>query len=94
MSRKCNLYAVHNDLSGEWANPIPMINEALAKRAFNELPYHDQNVKRHPDEYSLWECGTWDDEEGQIEGYNVPKLIQRGVEYGGENDIQESTNKE
>lgn len=92
MSRIRPLYAVRNNLSGEWFNPAPFVNEQIARRAFNELPGED--AKKHPEEYELWECGTWDDSKGQIMGHNVPKLIQRGVEHDREDNIPESINKE
>lgn len=61
------VYAVFDMKSKTFNTPFFLINDDVAKRAFFDL-VNDPNttVARHPEDFSLWCLGSWEDVQGEF----------------------------
>lgn len=61
-----NIYAIKDTKLGAFTNIFIAENNAIALRQFGDVA-NNQNtaINKHPDDYELWNVGTWDDETGK-----------------------------
>lgn len=71
------LYSVKDELS-EFAAPIMLKDDAVAKRYFHEMLINTPLLKDNPTDFSIWCVGEVDTVTGICTGYQVPQLIERG----------------
>lgn len=71
------LYSVKDELS-EFAAPIMIKDDALAKRYFREMIERTPIMKGNPTDFSIWAIGEFDTNTGIAKAYGVPTLIERG----------------
>ena len=74
------LYSVKDELS-EFAAPLPFQDEAQAKRYFRYTAENNKMMADNPEDFSIWEIGTFNSENGYI-GNKEPKLIERAKSNG------------
>lgn len=77
------VYAIKDKLIG-FTGPIAMKDENVAKRWFESFCINKkQNEHIRTSDYELWEIGSYNDENGKIDGYSLSehKLIAEGVIY-------------
>lgn len=74
------LYCIKDELS-EYASPLPFQDEAQAKRYFRYTAENNKMMADNPEDFSIWEVGTFNTENGYIIG-SKPKLIERAKSYG------------
>lgn len=76
------VYAVYDTVSKSWNAPFVAPNAAAALRGFADAA-NDTNtyVGKHPQDYILFEVGTWEDQTGLIGCTNPPDRIGIGSEY-------------
>lgn len=74
--RMCTIY----DIKAEVYLP-PMVFRSLgeAERVFSDI-CHDKNsgISKHPEDYKLFEMGTYNDEDCSIISLQVPRLLVHG----------------
>lgn len=60
-----NCYAIYDNKALIYIRPFYEVTDGAALRAFQELA-QDLNtfVGKHPNDYSLWRCATYDDQTG------------------------------
>ena len=77
-----NLYCIKDELS-EYASPITIEDDAQAKRYFRYTVENTKMMKDNPEDFSIWHCGYFDTETGQISG-TEKKLLERAksVKHG------------
>lgn len=74
------LYSIKDELS-EYASPLPFQDEAQAKRYFRYQVESSKLMSDNPEDFSIWEIGTFNTENGYILG-TEPKLIERAKSNG------------
>jgi hypothetical protein len=61
------LFAVYDSVSGVYDGPVSCQNEGVALRSFSNVARNPETqVGQHPEHYSLWLVGTWNDADGSI----------------------------
>ena len=77
---KMFMYAIFDRASGIYDRPFPSRSDAEASRAFSDIAVAaDHPIGQHPDDYTLFEVGIWDDNAGELVGTSPRKVIN-GVE--------------
>ena len=86
------MYSIFDKAAQAYVTPFFMHNKALAIRAFadNVNSSEENNVSKHPEQFSLFCLGEYDDTTGKIEPRDEPELIASGLELvqpSEENDL-------
>ena len=75
------MFAVYDSKLGAFFTPFFMAHAALAQRAFTATANDPQSqICQHPQDFTLFELGEWNDELGQIAMY--PKHVNLGLAGG------------
>ena len=83
------VYAIFDRASGVYDRPFPAISDKAAERSFGDL-VADSNttVGRHPDDFTLFRIGSYNDNNGKLEG-EVPEKIANGAELYARGEVIE-----
>ena len=77
-------YSVFDGTAQAFAQPFYMANDGMAIRAFAGT-VNDQKdgntIAAHPEQFTLFQIGTFDDKTGVIEKLETPRSIGLGVEF-------------
>jgi hypothetical protein len=79
---KYNIYSVYDAAAEGFLQPFFMTNKGQAVRAFSDLandPSH--NFGKHPEDYTLFELGEYDDKNAQITQHQTPVSLGLAVEF-------------
>lgn len=77
---KMNIYAIKDQQVAAFAQPFFMQTNGQAIRAFTDAinrPDENNNMYKHPDDFTLHHIGTWNDETGEFESL-TPEQIAIG----------------
>lgn len=74
------LIAVKDAKVGSFARPVPVVNAATGVRAFADA-VNDPSTEyhKHPEDYTIWELGTFDDQTGLFQNSASPTLLANAV---------------
>lgn len=59
-----NVYAVYDSCSGIYAGPFLFNQDGEAVRWFGDQAVSDNSIGNHPEHYTLYRVGRWDDGKG------------------------------
>lgn len=78
---KLNIYTIYDDAAQAYNTPFFMHNDGLAIRAFqdNVNSAEENNISKHPEQFSLFKLGEYDDKTGLVQSDN-PKFLAGGLE--------------
>lgn len=72
---KLNIYAVFDSKAAAYASPFFMQRDTMALRAFTDLTNDRQSsINKHPEDYSLWKIGSYDDDTGLVESCKLHSI--------------------
>lgn len=76
------MYSIYDKAAQAFVTPFFMHNKALAIRAFsdNVNSAEENNVSKHPEQFSLHCLGEYDDSNGQITPNETPELVATALE--------------
>ena len=79
---KLNVYSIHDKAANAFTQPFFMHNDGLAIRAFqdNVNAAEENNISKHPEQFSLWKLAEFDDNSGVITPLSSPDHISGGIE--------------
>ena len=64
---RMKVFSIFDSCAGVYDRPFVAHNEASAKRAFGDIAVSaDHHIGQHPEHYSLFVVGEWDDNNGVI----------------------------
>lgn len=72
------VFAVLDKKAMSYNRPFYLPSVGLAQRSFQDevnRVAEDNVMNRYPDDFSLYQLGTWDDESGRFEQFDVPMLV-------------------
>jgi len=76
------IYSVHDSKALAYLPPFFMHNKNMAIRSFQDAVQDDgSSFHRHPEDYSLWELGEFDDNTGEIIYHTPHKALGTGLDY-------------
>lgn len=73
--------SVHDRAAQAFGRPFFVANQGLALRSFTDevnRKAEDNQLFNHPDDFDLYELGTWDDSNGSYSACAEPKLLLLG----------------
>ena len=72
---KLNAYTIYDVASGIYMRPFFSQADGQAIRGFKDIATDaDHEVGKHPEDYTLYRIGTYNDTTGKLEGENPEKL--------------------
>jgi hypothetical protein len=79
---KVNVYTMYDEAAKAYTQPFFAQHDGLALRMFEDMVNSDKpnNVSEHPDQFTLFSIGTWDDVEAKLEQETV-KSLGNGLQY-------------
>ena len=64
---RVNLYSIFDRASGVYDGPFPIAADGQAVRQFTDFACNaDHPIGKHPEDYSLFRVGVWDDVKGSV----------------------------
>ena len=70
---KIEIYTVYDNKAEIYKHPMFVLNNAAAIRSFTDIRNNPEtDVYKHPEDYSLFHIGSWDDNDGKLTT-NPPK---------------------
>ena len=76
------MYSIYDDQAQAYVTPFFMQNDGLAIRAFsdNTNAKDDNNIAKHPEQFSLYQVGEWNDKKGLVEPLEQPRFMYKAIE--------------
>ncbi len=75
-----SLYAIYDSASGVYDGPFPGTADGAVSRNFSDMCLNaDHPIGKHPDCYTLFRVGSWNDGTGEVADIDPLKLMN-GVE--------------
>lgn len=86
-----NMYTIYDSKAETYSKPFHMLNDSLALRSCTDLA-NDPNseLNRHPEDFTLFLIGEWDDNSCEFEIRESPKSILRFHELATVTNIKEA----
>ena len=76
---RMNVYSIFDTASGTYMRPFYTQADGEAVRMFNDLVTDPEHaVGKHPEDYSIWRLGTFDDNKGDLKD-EVNECLQMGI---------------
>ena len=90
-----NVYSIYDSAAKAYTQPFFMHNDGLAIRAFqdNVNSKEENNISKHPDQFTLYKIGSYNDETGQITKQDINKSLGNGIEFVNDPVITETDAK-
>ena len=64
---KLNVYSIFDSAAGAYTRPFYTQADAQALRMFTDIALDaDNDIGKHPEDYSLVRCGVWNDQDAQF----------------------------
>lgn len=83
---KMKFYAIFDDATAAYMRPFLMQSDGQAMRMFlDECKKSDSPIAAHPEDYSLFRVGSWNDQDAGIEAQNPTCLARAHELLAGEN---------
>ena len=77
---RLNVYTVYDVASGAYMRPFFMQSDGQALRSFGDIVGDaDHEIGKHPEDYSLFRIGTFDDNKGKL-GEESPECLATALE--------------
>jgi len=79
---KINIFSIFDEKAQAFTSPFfqPAVGQAL--RAFSDLSADSKTtICAHPEDFSLYHIGVFDDFDAQVESFKQPRLLARASEF-------------
>lgn len=74
------VYAIKDSKAGTFSNPFYSINRGTAERSFFQAGKDPQTtISQYPEDFALYELGTFDDQSGEFNTYVTPEFVSNAV---------------
>ena len=78
---KVFMYSIFDRASGVYDRPFPSNSDQEATRGFTDLCMNDETmIGRHPDDFTLFRIGTWENNKGELFPSGAPEKVINGAE--------------
>ena len=82
------IYTIHDSKALAFLPPFYLHNKNMAQRSFGDAVNDiETQFNKHPEDYSLWEIGEFDDQTGEIIYYTPHHALGSGLDYINNNVI-------
>lgn len=88
------IFSIYDQKAKAYLPPFIMPEQGQAERVFGDcVNSQDHQFAKHPEDYTLMEIGTFDDNKGKITAHSTPMLLGIGVQYRNDNPTVETVAK-
>lgn len=71
-----NVYCIHDRAAGAYLTPFVLANDKMAIRVFTQCATsQDHQFGKNPEDFTLFHCGTFDDQTATLESWAPQKVI-------------------
>jgi len=85
------IFTIHDSKAGAYLPPFILPREEMARRTFGDcINSPDHQFGNHPDDYTLFCLGVFDDEIAQYQ-LDTPKSLGNGLEYVRTDSLNQAT---
>lgn len=78
---KMKIFSVYDSKAGAYLQPFFFNHTGGALRAFSDLCSDVQHTfGKHPEDYTLFELGTYEDDKSSFDIYDTPRSLGVGIE--------------
>ena len=71
-----NVYSIRDRCSKLYDRPWVAHSDAAAVRSFTDIATDEEHpIGRHPEDFTLFRIGTWDEQEGVLKGEAAEKVV-------------------
>lgn len=82
---KAQIFAIYDSKAESYLQPLFSTNNQTALRQFTQACQDEEsNFNRHAADYTLFAIGEFDDQTGNIKGYEAKTNLGCAIEYIGE----------
>ena len=72
---KLNAYTIYDVAAGTYMRPFFCGQDGEARRGFSDIALDaSHQVGQHPEDYTLYRVGSWNDNTGKLEGEELEKI--------------------
>lgn len=65
-----------------FSQPMFFVTKGVALRAFmDEVQRPNSDVSKHPEDFSLWSLGVFDDQRGEFMGLPAPERLALAIDF-------------
>lgn len=77
------MFSVYDNKAECFSPPFFMKATGLALRGFTDMINSGEQTQYsvHPQDFTLFELGEWNEETGKVEQYEAPKSLGNGVDF-------------
>lgn len=76
-----SIFTIYDEKSESYSPPFFMATKGLAIRAFTETANGGEtSIAKHPEDFTLYDLGDWDDQNGLFHQPDNPKPIIKAIE--------------
>lgn len=76
------VYSIYDNKALTWSQPFYATNKATALRTFSDaVNKGESQISEHPTDYVLYEIGSFDDQNGKIQGYDTVENLGMASDY-------------
>lgn len=78
------IFSVYDSKADYYSKPVVEINAGVALRSFADAARGgngENAISQHPEDYTLFELGTWDQDKGEIKMHVAKKSLGVALEY-------------
>lgn len=77
-----NIFSIFDEKAQAFSRPVLFNALGQALRSFSDLAKDKTtDIASHPEDFSLYHIGEFDDADAQIKSYPQPRLIARAAEF-------------
>lgn len=75
-------YTIYDEKAETFGHPFFVSIQGIAERHLSDWAQNpDSMIGRHPEDFTLYQIGTWNDSEAKLESLGTPKFIAKATEY-------------
>lgn len=79
---KFKIFSIYDSKAQQFNTPIFLAQEGQAIRAFDDLCNNkDSEVSKHPEDYTIFAIGEFDDDNGLVTPLTTPKSLGLALEF-------------
>lgn len=83
------IYSIHDKKAEAYLPPFFLHSQGMAIRAFSDLVKQEKHpFHLHPEDYTLFEIGEYDDTSGRITPNESPNSLGNGVQFTGDDEME------
>lgn len=86
---RLNVYAIFDSASGIYDRPWCAHSDQAAIRSFTDVAQDAEHpIGKHPEDFTLFRIGTWEDDAGAIVGEAPTKVINGAEAYAAVRNVE------